>query len=275
MESVDLDADRSVTVLRDGVGGSGTALVPGAPSLGSPAVRARRRPPRRRRQGHVRAELQPRGRRAGQAEFDQMSAFRSWLSASRSPGNSQSSALRASSATGRNWIRRSSVRSGCRSSRAEAELHPCARSVDRTRSPLHWSGWASSPHRAELVRRSLPRVLAHDGIAEGLPTLPGGSARHRCHARPAVPAQTRCDGAIFDGFVSNVTADHFPLEQLTVPTLIIAARDDSVAPYRFAPIAARRSAERRLVTIEVGGHCFIGHASNIRRAVADFVRQLQ
>ena len=52
-----------------------------------------------------------------------MSAFRSWLSASRSPGNSQSSALRASSATGRNWIRRSSVRSGCRSSRAEAELH--------------------------------------------------------------------------------------------------------------------------------------------------------
>jgi pimeloyl-ACP methyl ester carboxylesterase len=76
-------------------------------------------------------------------------------------------------------------------------------------------------------------------------------------------------------FVSNVTADHFPLEQLTVPTLIIAARDDSVAPYRFAPIAARRSAERRLVTIEVGGHCFIGHASNIRRAVADFVPQLQ
>ena len=66
-----------------------------APPLGSPAVRARRRPPRRRRQGHVRAELQPRGRRAGQAEFDQMSAFRSWLSASRSPGNSQSSALRA------------------------------------------------------------------------------------------------------------------------------------------------------------------------------------
>lgn len=100
-----------------------------SPSLGSPAVRARRRPPRRRRRGHVRAELQPRGRRAGQAEFDQMSAFRSWLSASRSPGNSQSSALRASSATGRNWIRRSSVRSGCRSSRAEAELHPCARSV--------------------------------------------------------------------------------------------------------------------------------------------------
>jgi len=30
MESVDLDADRSVTVLRDGVGGSGTAPVPGA-----------------------------------------------------------------------------------------------------------------------------------------------------------------------------------------------------------------------------------------------------
>jgi hypothetical protein len=30
MEGVDLDADRSVTVLRDGVGGGGTAPVPGA-----------------------------------------------------------------------------------------------------------------------------------------------------------------------------------------------------------------------------------------------------
>jgi hypothetical protein len=45
------------------------------------------------------------------------------------------------------------------------------------------------------------------------------------------PLNPRREGDLFDGFVSNVIADHFPPEQLTVPTLIIAARDESLAPY--------------------------------------------
>ena len=40
----------------------------------------------------------------------------------------------------------------------------------------------------------------------------------------------RREGAIFDGFVSDRVADRFPLEQLTVPTLVISARDDPLAP---------------------------------------------
>ena len=53
------------------------------------------------------------------------------------------------------------------------------------------------------------------------------------------PLKPRRAGAVFDGFTSNLAADRFPLEQLTVPTLVINARDDtSFAPYRFAVKAA-------------------------------------
>jgi pimeloyl-ACP methyl ester carboxylesterase len=56
------------------------------------------------------------------------------------------------------------------------------------------------------------------------------------------------------GFVSNLAADRFPLEQLTVPTLVISARDDNFAPYRFAAEAAERIPGARLVSIESGCH---------------------
>jgi pimeloyl-ACP methyl ester carboxylesterase len=72
------------------------------------------------------------------------------------------------------------------------------------------------------------------------------------------PLKPRRDGAVFDGFVSNLAADRFPFEQLTVPTLIINARDDHLAPYRFAAEAASRIAGAKLVTIESGGHIFVG-----------------
>ena len=97
-EGVDLDADRSVTVLRDGVGGSGTAPVPGAVPRES-AVRARAAtaatPPTGAspRPGPAAATRSP--RRPGRVR--QMSAFRFWLSASRSPVKPRSSALRGAS----------------------------------------------------------------------------------------------------------------------------------------------------------------------------------
>jgi WS/DGAT C-terminal domain/TAP-like protein len=53
-------------------------------------------------------------------------------------------------------------------------------------------------------------------------------------------------------------ADRFPLEQLRVPTLVISARDDPPTPYRFAAQAASRLLGAQLVTIEQGGHLFLG-----------------
>jgi hypothetical protein len=54
------------------------------------------------------------------------------------------------------------------------------------------------------------------------------------------PPQPPRDGAVFDGSISNLAPDRFPLAQLTVPTLIISARDNHLALCRFAAQAAFR-----------------------------------
>jgi pimeloyl-ACP methyl ester carboxylesterase len=85
------------------------------------------------------------------------------------------------------------------------------------------------------------------------------------------PFKPRREGAVFDGFVSNPAADQFPLEQLAVPTLVISAKDDPLAPYEFAAAAARRIPDAQLVTIEAGGHMFIGHDADVRNAINAFI----
>jgi pimeloyl-ACP methyl ester carboxylesterase len=71
------------------------------------------------------------------------------------------------------------------------------------------------------------------------------------------PLRTRREGAVFDGFVSNLAADRFPLEQLRVPTLVISAWDDPWRRTGLPPGTASRIPGARLVTIERGGHVFL------------------
>jgi pimeloyl-ACP methyl ester carboxylesterase len=89
------------------------------------------------------------------------------------------------------------------------------------------------------------------------------------------PLRPRRDGALFDGFVSNLAADRFPLEEIAVPTLVINARDDtSFAPYPSAVKAAERIPGARLISIESGGHWFLGHDAEVREAIGTFIREL-
>jgi pimeloyl-ACP methyl ester carboxylesterase len=84
------------------------------------------------------------------------------------------------------------------------------------------------------------------------------------------PYRPRRDGAVFDGFVSNLRADRFPFEELAVPTLVVNARDDPLAPYRSAARAASRIPGATLVSIERGGHLFMGHDAEVREAIRAF-----
>ncbi|HET9311686.1 MAG TPA: alpha/beta hydrolase [Actinomycetota bacterium] len=59
-----------------------------------------------------------------------------------------------------------------------------------------------------------------------------------------------------------------------MPTLIINARDDHLAPYRFAAEAASRIPGAKLKTIERGGHIFMGHDDEVREAIRAFVQAL-
>jgi pimeloyl-ACP methyl ester carboxylesterase len=63
-----------------------------------------------------------------------------------------------------------------------------------------------------------------------------------------------------------------PLEQLTVPTLVISARDDPLAPCRLAVKAASRIPGGKLVTVKGGGHFFMGHDAEVRREIGAFVQ---
>ena len=62
-----------------------------------------------------------------------------------------------------------------------------------------------------------------------------------------------------------------PLEAVTVPTLIVHATDDPLAPYDAASAAAARTPGARLVSLESGGHLQLGQAERVRAEVAAFL----
>lgn len=88
------------------------------------------------------------------------------------------------------------------------------------------------------------------------------------------PVHPRRRGFIFDAFVGNTWVRHAPLEDLAVPTLIVHAADDSLAPYAHASAAARRIPEAGFVTIERGGHLFLRQESRVRGEIASFLARV-
>jgi pimeloyl-ACP methyl ester carboxylesterase len=131
-----------------------------------------------------------------------------------------------------------------------------------------WAFWA--------LKRLMPRAYARMiGIPKGYPRSPKQAEAVAAGGNLFFPFKPRRDGAVFDGFVSNLVADRFPLEELTVPSLVINARDDtSFAPYRYAVEAAARIPGAKLVSIEGGGHWFMGHDADVREAIGAFVREV-
>jgi pimeloyl-ACP methyl ester carboxylesterase len=131
-----------------------------------------------------------------------------------------------------------------------------------------WAFWAFK----KLMPRAYTRMM---GIPKAYKPLPQEADALAEGIDQFFPFKPRRDGAVFDGFVSNLAADRFPLEEIAVPTLVINARDDtSFAPYPFAARAAGRIPEAKLVSIESGGHWFVGHAAEVREAIAAFVRDV-
>jgi pimeloyl-ACP methyl ester carboxylesterase len=123
-----------------------------------------------------------------------------------------------------------------------------------------------------LYRRLLPATYARMiGVPKGYRPTPDEAATIRAVSELQFPLTPRRLGAVFDGFVSNLVADRFPLEQLTVPTLIVSAVDDPWARHSYAVTAAARSPGAKLVTIDRGGHLFLGHDAQVRAAIGAFI----
>ena len=88
------------------------------------------------------------------------------------------------------------------------------------------------------------------------------------------PMQPKRLGVVFETLVSEPACNQFPLEEITVPTLVVHAKDDHLAPHKHARKAAMRISGARLVTIDGGGHLFLEHQAQVREITAGFTAQL-
>jgi pimeloyl-ACP methyl ester carboxylesterase len=123
-----------------------------------------------------------------------------------------------------------------------------------------------------LYRQLLPSTYARMiGVPKGYRPTPEEAATIRAVSELQFPLTPRRLGAVLDGFVSNLVADRFPFEELAVPTLIVSAVDDPWARHGYAVAAAARIPGAKLVTIDRGGHLFLGHDAQVRAAIGAFI----
>jgi len=87
-----------------------------------------------------------------------------------------------------------------------------------------------------------------------------------------LPVSVRTKGILFDMYVPNLAIDKtFPFEEITVPVLVVHAKDDPAPPYSGAVMVSERIPGRRLVSVETGGRLLIGHEEEIMDAISEFI----
>ena len=117
-----------------------------------------------------------------------------------------------------------------------------------------------------------PRLLARIlGVPGGSHVSPEQLAAVVEAGGSMLPVRPRKTGVLFDLYVSNPDVQHYPLEQISVPTLIMNAKDDGLSAYANAAHAAQRIKKAQLVPIEHGGHLLLGSEARIRQQTKAFI----
>ena len=89
-----------------------------------------------------------------------------------------------------------------------------------------------------------------------------------------LPVGPRIKGIMNDICVTNPDLNTgYPLEWITVPTLMIHAEDDPMPPYAIAKQMAERIPNARFVGVERGGHLLLGHIEQVREAITKFITE--
>lgn len=139
-------------------------------------------------------------------------------------------------------------------------LHPVLRAI---------AGWERGWW---LLKTYRPNLLAQImGCPKGWDTA--GDTDFLAIREALFPVHDKRYGIVFDAAVSEPASNDFPLEHIRVPTLLVHAADDRLAPYECAAPAASRIPGAQLVTIEAGGHLFLDHAAQVRAATSAAVDQ--
>jgi pimeloyl-ACP methyl ester carboxylesterase len=87
------------------------------------------------------------------------------------------------------------------------------------------------------------------------------------------PIALRACGSIYDTYTGNPDIAKYPLQRISAPTLIIAAWDDTLAPYADTNAMAGRIPGARLITVPRGGHPLTHLDPRANQAITEFLSE--
>jgi pimeloyl-ACP methyl ester carboxylesterase len=124
--------------------------------------------------------------------------------------------------------------------------------------------WAMSTYMRPLMQSLV-------GVPKDFALTPEYQAQVQEILASSLPVDPRGDGIVFDTYVSNPEINHYPLEDVKTPTLVISAVDDPMALHSGARVLAERIPDARLVAVPDGGHIMLGHGDEVRQEVSQFL----
>ena len=140
--------------------------------------------------------------------------------------------------------------------------------------PPDWATWFYTDPMMWLMKTVAPPFVAQlMGVPDGFPSNDEDTAEIADMLDSIFPISQRAEGAIFDAFVSNPDIVTYPLEQISVATLIIHAIDDPLASHDAAVRAAERIPGARMVSLDSGGHLGLGQTATVRAEIGAFLAQ--
>jgi pimeloyl-ACP methyl ester carboxylesterase len=123
-----------------------------------------------------------------------------------------------------------------------------------------------------MLKAYLPSLYARLlGMPKGFRPTPEEQRTMLASQESLFPIPPRKQGVLFDLYVSNPDVQGYPLEEISVPTLIVNARDDALSAFQNAARAAQRIPGARLLVIEHGGHLLLGSQGRVGQEVARFL----
>jgi pimeloyl-ACP methyl ester carboxylesterase len=132
--------------------------------------------------------------------------------------------------------------------------------------------WLITTHFQQIMKPAM-------GVPESYPLSDVEKVQVSDTIRSVLPIKLRTAGFVFDMFTSNVDMDRhpadYPMESVSVPTLIIHAMDDSLASYENAKALAERIPNAKLLSIPGGGHLLLGSGEIISSEITKFLNLLK
>ena len=99
---------------------------------------------------------------------------------------------------------------------------------------------------------------------------PAEQARVDAMIHSILPVSARAEGLRSETRIAT-HLQPYALEAIRAPTLLISARDDGYGTYASAEYTASRIANAKFIGFETGGHLWVGHDDEVRRAVVTHV----